>query len=79
MAATRPEETGLASGIVNTSYQVGSALGLAMIVALSAGFMKESENTENFTAGIRVAFIAAAAVSAIAFVTTIMKVKKMHQ
>ena len=33
LSAARPEEGGLASGIVNTSYQVGSALGLAAITA----------------------------------------------
>jgi EmrB/QacA subfamily drug resistance transporter len=39
MAGAKPEETGLASGIVNTTYQVGSALGLAAMtaVATSAG------------------------------------------
>ncbi|WP_125776595.1 MFS transporter [Antribacter gilvus] len=36
IAAARPEEGGLASGIVNTSYQVGSALGLAVMTAVAA-------------------------------------------
>ena len=36
LSAARPEEGGLASGIVNTSYQIGSALGLAAITALAA-------------------------------------------
>ena len=35
-SAARPEEGGLASGIVNTSYQIGSALGLAVMTALAA-------------------------------------------
>jgi EmrB/QacA subfamily drug resistance transporter len=35
LSAARPEEGGLASGIVNTSYQVGSALGLAAITAVA--------------------------------------------
>ena len=36
ISSARPEEGGLASGIVNTSYQVGSALGLAAMTALAA-------------------------------------------
>jgi sugar phosphate permease len=38
ISSARPEEGGLASGIVNTSYQVGSALGLAAMTALAASF-----------------------------------------
>ena len=41
MSGAAPAETGLASGLVNTSYQVGSALGLAIIVAVSAAKTKE--------------------------------------
>src|ERR671919_2327571 len=32
----RKEESGLASGIVNTSYQIGSAIGLAIMVAIAS-------------------------------------------
>ncbi|MFD4467334.1 MFS transporter [Rhodococcus sp. NPDC058505] len=37
ISSARPEEGGLASGIVNTSYQLGSALGLAVATAAAAG------------------------------------------
>ena len=36
ISSARPEEGGLASGIVNTGYQVGSAVGLAAVTALAA-------------------------------------------
>jgi EmrB/QacA subfamily drug resistance transporter len=36
LSAAGPQEGGLASGIVNTSYQVGSALGLAAMTAVAA-------------------------------------------
>ncbi|NEE01970.1 MFS transporter [Phytoactinopolyspora halotolerans] len=35
VSSARPEEGGLASGIVNTNYQVGSALGLAIMTAIA--------------------------------------------
>jgi EmrB/QacA subfamily drug resistance transporter len=35
ISAARPEEGGLAAGIVNTSYQIGSALGLAIMTAVA--------------------------------------------
>jgi hypothetical protein len=34
-ATARPEDGGLASGLVNTTYQVGSAIGLAAMVAVA--------------------------------------------
>ena len=59
LAGARPEEGGLAAGIVNTTYQAGSALGLAVVtaVATASGFGVAP------AAGFGPAFIAAAAVA----------------
>src|ERR671914_819979 len=40
----RKDESGLASGIVNTSYQIGSALGLAIVVAIASAQTLLDEN-----------------------------------
>ena len=42
----RKEETGLTSGLVNTSYQIGSALGLAIMVGLASGQTEALQNIE---------------------------------
>ena len=36
MSDVAPEESGLASGIVNTSFMMGGALGLAMLASVAA-------------------------------------------
>lgn len=60
MSGVRPEEAGLASGIVNTTYNVGSALGLAVMTAIATG--QGSTNA---------AFVGAAVVAAIGAVATV--------
>jgi EmrB/QacA subfamily drug resistance transporter len=64
LSAARPEEGGLASGIVNTSYQVGSALGLAAITALAAVNGADAlGDPVALTGGYSAAFIGAAVVA----------------
>ncbi|MCF7547442.1 MFS transporter [Pseudonocardia sp. WMMC193] len=64
LSAARPEEGGLASGIVNTSYQVGSALGLAAMTALAAGYgATQLADPVAMTTGFSAAFLGAAGVA----------------
>ncbi|WP_245997665.1 MFS transporter [Streptomyces armeniacus] len=66
ISSARPEEGGLASGIVNTNYQIGSALGLAAMTALAATQgAEELGNPTALTDGFSAAFTGAAAVAAI--------------
>jgi MFS family permease len=59
-----PEQGGLASGIVNTTYQVGSAIGLAVMTAIatSQGADKLGD-LPSLTDGFQAAFIGAAVVA----------------
>ncbi|MFD5175838.1 MFS transporter [Nocardia sp. NPDC058379] len=60
ISAARPEEGGLASGIVNVSYQVGSALGLAAMTAVAAAFgAGELGDATALTDGYSAAFLGA--------------------
>lgn len=63
IGAARPEETGIASGLVNTSYQIGSALGLAAATVLSSMFVSGSIEPAALTDGYSAAFIGAAVVA----------------
>ncbi|MFF2021835.1 MFS transporter [Streptomyces sp. NPDC058171] len=59
------EQAGLASGIVNTTYQVGSALGLAALTALATSQgAGELGDLPALTDGFSSAFVGAAAVAA---------------
>ncbi len=62
--SAKPEEGGLASGIVNTAYQVGSALGLAaMTVLATAQGADQLGNPDALTDGYSAAFLGAAGIA----------------
>ncbi|MGW7535068.1 MFS transporter [Amycolatopsis sp. NPDC054798] len=64
ISAARPEEGGLASGIVNTGYQVGSALGLAVMTALAAASgAGAGGDPAALTNGYSVAFVGSAVIA----------------
>ena len=63
LSSARPGEAGLASGLVNTTYQVGSALGLAAMTAVATGVTGAATDIVALTDGFRGAFLGAAAVA----------------
>jgi EmrB/QacA subfamily drug resistance transporter len=64
LSGARPEEGGLASGIVNTTYQVGSALGLAAMTAIgAANGASEIGNVPALVDGFQSVFVGAAAIA----------------
>ncbi|MGC1210296.1 MAG: MFS transporter [Micromonospora sp.] len=66
ISSARPEEGGLASGIVNTSYQVGSALGLAAMTAVAASAGADHlGDLPALTDGYSAAFVGAAVIAAV--------------
>ena len=73
LSSAAPEEGGLASGIVSTNYQVGSALGLAAMAAVAAAFGADQTGnpvalTDGFSAGLLGAAGIAAAGAVLAWV-----------
>jgi EmrB/QacA subfamily drug resistance transporter len=64
ISSAKPEEGGLASGIVNTAYQVGSALGLAAMTAVAtANGADRLGDGAALTDGYSAAFLGAAGIA----------------
>ncbi len=74
MAGARPEETGLASGLINTTYQIGSAIGLAIMVMLSTSGSGHGtgQTAEAMLAGFQSAFLGAAVTAGFAALAALL-------
>ncbi len=76
MSGATQNDSGLASGLVNTSLQVGGALGLAVLATLSAtrteSLLADGESTASaLTGGYHLAFIVAAGLVAVAGIVAV--------
>ncbi|WP_307832530.1 MFS transporter [Planomonospora sp. ID91781] len=77
LSGARPEDSGLASGIVNTTYQVGPALGLAVMTAIATSRgAAEAGGVSRLTNGFQAAFIGAGSVAAAGAVLTLLLMRR---
>lgn len=76
MSNAPQEQAGLASGIVNTTYQVGSALGLAALTALATSQGADQlGNLPALTDGFSAAFLSAAVIAAVGGLVTLFAMR----
>ena len=76
MGGAAPEDTGLASGLINTTHQVGSALGLALMVSVATAQSAGAPNEAvDLLSGYRAAFLGAALIGLLASAVALVFVR----
>ncbi|HEY2478394.1 MAG TPA: MFS transporter [Solirubrobacterales bacterium] len=68
-------EQGLASGLINTSQQVGGALGLAILAAVANSVIGSTETPESLVEGFQAAFAVGAAFAILGLIATLVLVR----
>jgi len=79
VSGVQENEAGLASGLINTSQQVGGALGLALLATIASSRTEElspggAPSLEALTEGFQAAFLGGAAIAALGFVLTLVMI-----
>jgi EmrB/QacA subfamily drug resistance transporter len=76
LSAVTPDQSGLASGLLGTSYQVGSALGLAVMTSVATSYGADQlGDAAQLTNGYQAAFIGAAAVAAVGALVALLFIR----
>ncbi|MBS1860752.1 MAG: DHA2 family efflux MFS transporter permease subunit [Actinobacteria bacterium] len=68
-------EQGLASGLINTSQQVGGALGLAILAAVSNSVIGSTETPDSLVEGFQAAFAVGAGFALLGLIATLVLVR----
>jgi MFS family permease len=77
LSAVPPEQSGLASGLLGTSYQVGSALGLALMTSIATSYGADQlGNAAQLTNGYQAAFIGAAGIAVLAALAALALIRE---
>jgi sugar phosphate permease len=72
VSGVEEDEAGLASGLINTSQQVGGALGLAVLSSIATSYTDNIADLHDLTAGFRAAFLGGAAIAFLGFILTLV-------
>jgi EmrB/QacA subfamily drug resistance transporter len=75
MSDATAEDAGLTSGLLSTTYQMGGAMGLAVLSAVAAARTAGRTTPEALTAGFSTSYLIAAALVAAAVIVTITRVR----
>ena len=72
VSGVEESEAGLASGLINTSQQIGGALGLAVLSSVATAHTADVTNVHDLTEGFQAAFLGGAAIAFVGFLLTLV-------
>jgi EmrB/QacA subfamily drug resistance transporter len=80
LAGVPPHEAGLASGLINTSQQIGGALGIAILVTVATGrtddqLAEGADTAHALTSGFSIAFWVGAAFALVSLIATFVMLR----
>jgi EmrB/QacA subfamily drug resistance transporter len=75
VSGVEDREQGLASGLINTSQQVGGALGLAVLAAVANGIIGTSHDPAKLTEGFQAAFAVGAVFAILGLIATLVLIR----
>ncbi|MDX6553688.1 MAG: hypothetical protein QOH74_2176 [Gaiellales bacterium] len=83
LAGVRPDQAGLASGLINTSQQIGGALGVAIMTTVATNKTGDmlaagADQLHAFTEGYSRAFLAGGVFAAISLVATLVVIRQVE-
>jgi len=75
MSGVSPDDSGLASGLINTTQQVGGAMGLAVLVAVASAVTTNDRDLADLTDGFQAAFLTGAGIAVLGVVATLTLIR----
>jgi predicted MFS family arabinose efflux permease len=75
VSGVQEHEAGLASGLINTTQQIGGALGLAILSAISISVIGSSHTAADLTNGFQSAFLAGAGFAVLGLIGTLTLIR----